>query len=149
MLKFTCKNRRKLDRFVHIREFWDIYISNCEKYYRPNEICTVDQKMVGFKGRCIFRIYLPRKPDCYGIKFFMLNDSETFYMRKAVPYLEKTTLRLRNEPLAGFFVRELVEPIRDSNWTVVMYNWFTSVSLFQILLHEYNLKAIGIIRKKK
>ncbi|XP_043288321.1 piggyBac transposable element-derived protein 4-like isoform X1 [Venturia canescens] len=146
--KNTRKNHRKLDRFALIREIWDKFITNCGKYYRPYEMCTLDEQMVGFKGRCIFRMYLPSKPDRYGIKFFMLNDSKTCYMMKAVPYLGKTTQQ-RNEPLAHFFVRELVEPIRDSNRTVVMDNWFTSIGLFQILLNEYNLKAIGTIRKNK
>lgn len=79
----------------------------------------------------------------------MLYDSETCYMKKAIPYLEQRTQRLCNEPLANFCVRELVEAIRDSNWTVVMDNWFPSIILFQILLDEYNLKAIGTIRKNK
>ncbi|XP_034952426.1 uncharacterized protein [Chelonus insularis] len=120
--KNTRKQRRKLDRFALIREIWDKFITNCGKYYRPYEICTVDEQMVGFKGRCIFRMYLPSKPDRYGIKFLMLNDSKTSYMMKAVLYLRKTTERLRNELLANFFVRELVEPIRHSNRTVVMDN---------------------------
>ncbi|CAB0033686.1 unnamed protein product, partial [Trichogramma brassicae] len=49
--------------------------------------CTVDEQLLNFRGRCLFRVYMKDKPDKYGLKIISLNDSKTAYMIDAVPYL--------------------------------------------------------------
>lgn len=151
-LRFDDKNdrdaRKLVDKFTHIRQLWDIFISNCKSHYTPYENCTVDEQLVGFRGRCPFRIYMASKPDKYGIKVMMLNDSKTFYMLNAIPYVGKVTVE-NNEPVPTYYVRKLTEPIHGTHRNVTMDNWFTSIPLSEQMLQQYELTILGTLRKNK
>lgn len=54
-------------------------MENCIKLYEPSSKMTVDEQLLGFRGRCPFHIYIKSKPDKYDIKIVMLNDAETAY----------------------------------------------------------------------
>ncbi|KAJ8897823.1 hypothetical protein PR048_003176 [Dryococelus australis] len=45
--------------------------------------------LVGFRGRCRFRIYMPNKPSKYGIKVMILSDARTSYFYNAYIYTGK------------------------------------------------------------
>jgi len=80
-LRFDDKSKRNpSDRFSPIREIWDIFIRNCKDNYEPSKFCTVDEQLLGFRGRCIFRMYIKSKPDKYGLKIITLNDAQTYYL---------------------------------------------------------------------
>ncbi|XP_033212152.1 piggyBac transposable element-derived protein 4-like [Belonocnema kinseyi] len=64
--KETRVDRKRNDKFAPFREFWDIFIASCGKYYTPSEYETADETLLSFRGRCPFKMYLPNKPDKYG-----------------------------------------------------------------------------------
>ena len=47
------------------------------KYYEPSTYATFDEQLLSFRGRCAFKIYMPKKPDKYGLKIVSINDAET------------------------------------------------------------------------
>ena len=53
------------------------------KFYNPSEHLAVDEVMVKFKGRVIFRQYIPKKRKRFGIKIYKLCDESgyTYDMR--------------------------------------------------------------------
>lgn len=51
----------------------------------------MDEQLVGFRGNCRFRIYIPSKPSKYGIKIIMADDATTACMFNALPYTGETT----------------------------------------------------------
>ena len=151
-LRFDDKNTREqrmnTDRFAPVREIWDEFIENCKKYYSPSEWCTIDEQLLGFRGRCPFRIYTRNKADRNGIKVVMLNDAKTGYMINAIPY----TGLVENdqfETIPEYYVRKLSEPIHGSKRNVTTDNWFTSVSIVERMLNEYSLTMLGAMRKGK
>lgn len=80
-LRFDYQETRdRNDRFSPIRKIWEIFIENCQQNYKPSKECTVDEQLLSFRGRCIFRMYIKSKPDKYGLKIITLNDAETFYL---------------------------------------------------------------------
>ena len=86
-LRFDDKNLRdENDRFSPIRKLWDIFMANCQRYYIPSNKCTVDEQLLSFRGRCIFRMYMKDKPDKYGLKIVTLNDAETSYLVNTFSY---------------------------------------------------------------
>lgn len=85
----TRQERRESDRLAPIRNFWEQFIENCRKWYKPGSYITVDEQLVGFRGRCPFRMYIPNKPNKYGLKLVMMADSSTKYMCNAMPYMGK------------------------------------------------------------
>jgi hypothetical protein len=74
------------DKFGAVREIWDMFIANCKIYYTPSVYCTVDEQLLGFRGRCRFRVYIQNKSDKYGIKIRTLCDGKSFYIVNATPY---------------------------------------------------------------
>lgn len=148
--KATRRERRASDKFAPIREFWEKFIEHCKKWYEPSSYLTIDEQLVGFRGRCAFRMYIPNKPNKYGIKIVMVADSNSRYVYNATPYLGKGTNCNENVPLATHFVKQLCEPVYGTNRNITMDNWFTSVPLASELLKPpYKLTIVGTIRSNK
>ncbi|XP_066962208.1 piggyBac transposable element-derived protein 4-like [Macrobrachium rosenbergii] len=76
----TQEARKKDDKFAPVREVWGFFNRNCGRLYVPHENLTVDEQLLGFRGRCPFRMYIPIKPAKYGIKLVLINDSKTKYL---------------------------------------------------------------------
>jgi len=97
-LCFDNKQTRVLgeaeDKFAAVREIWEPLIKNCQDIYCPGENIAVDEQVLDFRGRCSFRMYIPNKPDKYGIKLMMVCDSRSYFMLNAIPYLAKCTRRV-------------------------------------------------------
>lgn len=147
--KTTRDTRRSNDRFAHIREIWDQFIAKCREVYKPGSFLTIDEQLVGFRGRCPFKMYIPNKPDKYGIKIVLICDVKTKYMIDADPYLGKNT-STGGQPLSEFYVKKLSKTVMGSNRNITCDNWFTSVSLAQDLLKEpFKLTLVGTIRSNK
>lgn len=53
---------------------------NFSEKYKPGLYVTVDERMVSYRGRCSFIVYLKAKPDPYGIKIWAVSDAETSYL---------------------------------------------------------------------
>ncbi|XP_066251428.1 piggyBac transposable element-derived protein 4-like [Euwallacea similis] len=105
--------------------------------------------LVGFRGRCPFRMYMKAKPVKYGIKIMCLCDFKTHYLVNAFVYTGKM-----NEPnprklsISTRSVLALVEPIANSNRNVTGDNWFTSLELVGEL-KKLRLTYVGTMRKNK
>lgn len=146
----TRQERRQSDKFAPIRELWEQFIENCKKWYKPSTYLTIDEQLVGFRGRCPFRMYIPNKPNKYGIKIVMVADSNSKYVYNAMPYLGKGTNSSENTPLATYFVKQLCEPVFGTNRNITMDNWFTSLPLASELLQSpYKLTIVGTLRSNK
>ncbi|KAG5896997.1 hypothetical protein JTB14_018512 [Gonioctena quinquepunctata] len=105
-------------------------------------------------------MYIPSKPDKYGIKRVMMCDAETSYMCNALPFLGKEIKagnKNEGKPKSGHskeclkptkYVLQLTASIQGTNWNVTLDNWFTSVKLAdQLQLNELNM--VGTLRRNK
>ena len=61
-LHFTGNNRTvdSHDRLWKIRDLFEILRTNFAKFYNPSEHLVVDEVIVKFKGRVIFKQYIPK-----------------------------------------------------------------------------------------
>lgn len=75
--KSTRDQRKLTDKLAPIREIWNIFINNCKSNFKPGKNVTIDEQLLSFRGRCAFRVYIRNKPDKYGLKIVVINDSET------------------------------------------------------------------------
>ncbi|GFQ68875.1 DDE_Tnp_1_7 domain-containing protein [Trichonephila clavata] len=53
--KSTRQERRKLDKLAAVRDVWEKWIEILPKLYNPDENITVEEQLVGFRGRCPFQ----------------------------------------------------------------------------------------------
>ena len=79
-LHFTDNNRTvdSHDRLWKIRDLFEILRTNFAKFYNPFEHLVVDEVIVKFNGRVIFKQYIPKKRKRFGIKMYKLCDSSGY-----------------------------------------------------------------------
>ena len=77
--KFIQKGQPGYDPLFKLRPFLDPLIDNFQAAYTLGREISVDESMIGFKGRLWFVQYLPKKPTKWGMKAFVLAESVTGY----------------------------------------------------------------------
>lgn len=90
-------------------------------------IANATEQLVGIKGRCPFKMYLPSKPNKCGMEIVMLCDQCTKYMCNDILYLGKQ-ITPEKIPVAIYFVENLVTDIKG-----------TSSNITTQLVHHYSL----------
>nr|CAH7758836.1 unnamed protein product [Callosobruchus chinensis] len=63
------EHRRSQDKFYCMREFFDDFIRHCQENCSHSAYVTIDEMLQNFRGKCSFRVYMPKKPGKFGIKF--------------------------------------------------------------------------------
>ena len=63
-----------------LRPFLTPLIANFQAHYTLNQEVSVDESMIGYKGRLGFIQYMPKKPTKWGMKAFVLPDAYNGYM---------------------------------------------------------------------
>lgn len=85
--------------------------NKCKLFYTPGNYVSVDESTISFKGKISFRVYNPQKPNKFGMKVFVLSDSENGYMYDFLPYFGKEIL-IPNSPLLK--TTQIVKLLTDS-----------------------------------
>ena len=119
-------------------------MSNLQRFYIPEDTLTVDEQLVGYRGKIPGRTYIPSKPRKYGIKIFWLCEAKSGFPLNASIYVGKVGNEVYRN-LGKDVVLELCQPYNGSGWDVVTDNFFTSHSLAVALL-KVNLTLLGTIR---
>lgn len=146
--------RRVSDPAAPISELFDLFVKNCQTSYTPGTHLCIDEMLIGFRGRCKFKIYLPSKPVKYGLKIMCCTDARTGYFYNGYIYTGKdsdgTGLpqedKRYNKPTQA--VLRLTRPLYNTNRSVTFDNWFTSIELINALLQR-GLTCIGTLKKNK
>ena len=127
-----------------VQEIMDIFVKSCRRSYRCGPSVTIDEQLVSFHGRCRFRMYIPSKPGKYGLKMWVMADSEKFYCADAQLYCG----RVGNNPDVGQgkrVVLDLCKNIEGTGRNVTTDNFFTSYELAKEL-NNRRLSLVGTIR---
>ena len=90
MLRFDNKDSRNArlrnDKMAANRILLDGFNSNAKAAYRLGECVTIDEQLYPFRGRCRYVQYIPSNPAKYGLKFWLLCDSTTYYIHSMEMY---------------------------------------------------------------
>ena len=137
------------DALFKIRKLLDILEPLYLHFYSPSEQLSIDESMVGFKGRIHFLQYMPAKPTRFGLKLFALVESKTPYMLKFIVYSGKDTFGVNpDESLPATVVKRLLEGFEQKGHVVYVDNWYTSMKLIKDLASDQT-GAVGTILENR
>ena len=120
------------DKLSHIRPFIDTVLQQCKTQYNVHRECSVDEAMVGFRGRLAFRQYMPAKPTKFGIKVWALGDSHNGYVGNFQVYTGKVE-GAAEKGLTNRVVKDMTDDLKGKSHLVVFDNYFSSCVLLQDL----------------
>ena len=134
------------DRLWKIRDQFKILNSIFSKFYNTSEYLATEVT-VSFRGRVIFKQYIPKKLKCFGIKIFKLCDS-TGYMYDMKVYLGKDRQCTAQHVTATHArVTELMRKIVCGQ-KLYMDNFFSSPELFDNLANK-QIYCCGTVRPNR
>ena len=119
----TRRDRRETNKFCLISETWEDFIENCKRCYVPSFDLTIDEQLFPCKTQCPFTQFMPKKPDKFGIKFWLLVDaiSNTYVTVNLI--LEKTQQepgKMIYPPMSAY---GLMQPNVKKGYNVTMDNF--------------------------
>jgi len=121
------------DRLWKIRNVSDTLNNKFYELYNPTEHLTVDEAIVLFKCRVIFRQYAPKKHKRFGIKIYKLCDALGYTYDMSV-YVGKQRLLATQEIKATHgTVLELIRRVEGLGHKLYMDSYFLSPALFDDL----------------
>ena len=112
----------------------------------PGREVLIEEELMPWRGRFVFRQYIPGKSHKYGIKLYMLCDPDGYIYNLKI-YGGK------EEPIQGFGCSEsvvfgLMDYILDKGHEVYVDSYYTSLPLANKLL-ERNTNLVGTFRKDR
>ena len=110
--------------------------------YHPASQLSIDESMIGFKGRHSLKQYLPMKPTKWGFKVFLLCESTSGYCLKHKFYHEKGSEEYKPKNLC----LELASGFENQGYHIYLDNFYSSVELLEIF-YQLGINCTGTIRK--
>lgn len=150
----TRNERKKDDPLAAISEIFNVFINNCQSRYRIGSDACVDEMLIAFRGRCKFKMFMPKKPAKYGLKLMALTDARTGYLYNSYIYCGRNSDgNVLSEEENKFSkptqaVLRLTQPISNTNRNVTADNWFSSIELVNVLKNK-KLTYVGTLKKNK
>ena len=121
----------------------NILTDNYQKVFSPGEDIVVDETMVPWRGRLIFRQYIPTKSHKYGIKLFKLCSTEG-YTWSAKIYSGRDTSGKKQVGIAENVCIELADKLLNEGRTLFVDNFYTSYELaVKFLKFKMSLELYG------
>ena len=115
---------------------------NLRNIYIPNEALTVDEQLVGYRGRNPGRTYMPTKPRKY--KFFWLCEATTGFALKAMIYSGRESDSVPHRNFSNDIVMKLCSVYFGADHHIYDDWYFTAHGLVCYLLQQ-NRTLIGTI----
>lgn len=131
-----------------MRAIFDKLNNSYAKYYSLTEHLVVDEIIVLFKGRVIFKRYIPKKCKQYGIQLYKLCDymgctyNITVFLRKDRQHVTPS-MTATHETVTGLVAR--IEHVRHKSYTD---NLASSPGLFDDL-HTTTINYCGTVRPNR
>lgn len=148
------EERKKYDPTCAVSALLEQFNRNSQASFCIGAYTTIDEMLVSFRGRCIFKMYMPSKPAKYGLKVQCLTDARNHYVYNTYLYCGKGSdgrgLSAEEKKLAipTQAALRLCQPILQTNRNVTGDNWYSSIELVETFL-EKGLTFVGTLKKNK
>lgn len=115
--------------------------------YSPSKELSLDESMVLWRGRLVFRQYMPGKRHKYGIKIFVLTEPSGLVLRMII-YTGSGDKEVGGSGHVNKVVHKLLEGFKGVGHSVYLDNFYTSVKLAEELLHD-KVYCTGTLRANR
>ena len=136
----------KTDKIYKVRPMLQMMLPKFRHYFVPKQHLSLDEGMIPTKNRLAIKQYLKDKPTKWGIKSFLLCESDTGYIMHAEIYTGKHDgLRIDELGATGSVVIRLAlaADLSQKNHILVMDRFYNSVKLFYYLHNTMGVFAMG------
>ena len=151
LLKFSHfsdnkKYHSNQDRLFKLKPLLNLLKARFRSVYIPGAVVTIDETMIPWRGKLLFKQYIPGKAHKYGVKMYKLAATNGYTWNYLIYTAEQ-------DPMAGLghaetIVMNLLDGLSGCYRTVVTDNVFTSISLAKSLL-GHDTYLIGILRRNR
>ena len=91
LLDVACWRSKSTTKCAKVQPFLDKVIPLFQQYLIPSKELSIDEAMIGFRGKVAFRVYIRGKPQPWGIKVYVLSESRSGYLHDVIIYYGKET----------------------------------------------------------
>ena len=125
---------KKIDK---VKMFLDCLFPKFQMLYNPSENISIDETMIGHRGRFGAIQYMPQKPTKWGIKVYSIADSLNGYLLDGIIYTGSETYSSTSQyshlPKTTQIVMNLVTPFLDNGYHLFTDRFYTSIPLAEEL----------------
>ena len=139
-------------RAAKIQPVWDYVSSKFSMLYTPKQDIAIDESLLLWKGRLMWKQSILTKRARFGVKSFLLCESESGYIYWSLLYTGKEmTDALTGDQyhyVATKIVFTLLDGLIDKGYTLFIDNWYSSFELSTLLLSRQT-DTIGTLVKSQ
>ena len=159
MIHFSDPEAEDIEDPLHKLSFFlNALQERFQQVYAPKQSIAVDEYLSLWKGRLKFRVYIPNKRERYGVKVYMLCESESAYLYSFIIYTGAgMTYKdpgivfpkpFEEYPAYSRVVLSLLKGLYNQGYCVTLDNLYTEPYLL-LALYENKTDSFGTLRKKK
>ena len=145
--RFDVHRTRSVRLQTETSVLWNRFVDNSISCHKPGANITIGKQLFSTKARCRFTKYIPKKPDKFGIKFWLAVNVETKYILNAIPDLGKNETREPSHTLSDWVVMNRVEPYLGKGRNVTTDSFFKSFGLAKKLRQKKKNNIGGTANK--
>ena len=116
--------------------------------YVPNETLTVNEQLVGYRGKIPGRTYMPSKPRKFGVKFFWLCEATTGFALHGIIYSGRKENNAPYRNLTNDIVMNLCSLYYGTGRNIYVDRYFTTHELVSNSLSQ-KLTLVGNIMSNR
>ena len=141
------KEARRHDRLWKIRDLLEMVRTKMIAHFHPFQKLVIDESLILFKGRLIFKQYIKTKRSRFGIKIYVLCDCQTGMVLDLIVYTGTDIDIPSNDPLghSGAIVKRMLDPYLNKSHILYTDNFYTSPGLSEFL-HLRDTGSVGTVR---
>lgn len=124
-----------LDRLYKVRPLIDYFNNKMKSIYYPNKKLSLDESMVLWRGRLVFRQYIQNKRHKYGIKLYMLTEPNGLIIKFAI--YTGVLDDMGGKGHAANVVLHLMSDKLKNGHSLYMDNYYNSFDLANKLIQQY------------
>jgi len=136
----------KADKLYKLRPILNHIVPMFQHFYVPSQCMSLDEGMIPAKNRLSIKQYIKMKPVKWGIKTFLLCESDSGYVYNIEVYTGKSDgLYVAEIGATGSVVARLTKCIENQNYHVYMDRFYNSPALTKYLLTR-KIQSCGTVQ---